>query len=115
MIGAAKSMMAGSEIIALNYRVELNPSNIDVFSVNGSETSPTVFSTVLDGVGPFTYLWTIDNSKINIVTPTNANTQFQTSGNNEEITGDGLLTVTDTGNANEETSQAISVIFEFEP
>jgi len=114
MIGQSKMQTVGVSISS-NYRVDLNPGAIIVDSTNGSATSPFVFSTVQDGIGPFTYLWEVNNPSIGANGPTNADTTFGSGGFNESISGNATLTVTDTGNGNAETSKSISVRFEFEP
>jgi len=115
MIGASKTQTAGKVSIPLNYRVDLNPGMLMVLSQNGSATSASCFSTVIDGIGPFTYLWAIDNPVINITKDTSSDTKFQTSGFNTRITGVATLTVTDTGNSDTETSETLNVTFDFEP
>ncbi len=95
------------------YEVLLSPTFIDVESANGQATSPTVRSTVINGVGPFTYLWTISNEQIFITAPTNPDTAFTTGGYNIQHNGTATLTVTDTGNGNAETSRQVSVKFTF--
>ena len=114
MIGAAKTQSISTAIVP-NYSVSLSPGVIDVFSFNGSASSPTVYSTVLNGVGPFTYSWVITGSNISIVSPSNESTKFSASGFNTGYSETAILTVTDTGNGNAETSRGIDVSFEFEP
>ena len=114
MIGAAKTQVVAPPIIG-EYSVSIAPGSIFVNSTNGSATSPTAYSTVLNGVGPFTYLWTITGSDISINTPTLANTKFSASGFNDSYSETATLTVTDTGNGNAETAKDINVSFSFEP
>ena len=112
MIGQAKAQMSGVAIPS-NYRVDLNPGTLNTSSVNGASTSAVVFSTVIDGVGPFTYQWIIDNDDITINSPTSENTDFRASEFNSIIVGIAELTVTDTGNGNVETSKTINILFNF--
>jgi hypothetical protein len=113
MIGAAKTQSAGVLII-LTYTVNLNPGNLISTSTGGSRTSSRMFSEVVGGVGPYEYLWTIDNEDITINTPTADSTTFTASGFNEIITGIATLTVTDLGNGSLESAKNAAITFEFE-
>lgn len=114
-IGAAKTQFVASDIqIVGEYGVTITPGSMVVFSSGGANTSPTAYSNVINGVGPFTYLWTITGSDISINSPVLANTYFAASGFNSSHTETATLTVTDTGNGNAETSQDLSVTFIFE-
>lgn len=114
MIGASKTQMVSEPIIS-DYSVSLTPGTVSVTATNGSEISATVYSSVINGVGPFLYSWVITGSDISILNPSDANTRFSASGFNIFYIETATLTVTDTGNANLETSRDISVSFEFEP
>lgn len=114
MIGAAKTQLSSSVVITPVYSVSITPSNLFVLSGNGAATSPFANSSVSNGVGPFTYLWTITGSDISIGDDTGANTRFSASGFNDSYTEEATVTVTDTGNANAETSEDITVRFDFE-
>ncbi len=112
MIGAGKTQVIGVTV-APDYSVNLTPGQLNISSSNGSETSPTVFSDVIAGVGPFEYLWTIDNSEITINSPAVENTTFTSRGFNQFVIGTSTLTVLDLGNGSAETSRDIVVDFEF--
>jgi len=112
MIGMSKSQAVDASIDS-SYEVLLSPGSLNIFSSNGSETSPNVLSTVVSGIGPFTYLWVITGSNISINSPSSNNTKFSSSGFNVEYNEIATLTVTDTGNGNAETKRDISVFFEF--
>ena len=114
MLGSAKTQGVGDVSIPLNYRVQVTPGSISVFSFSGAASSPTCYSTVLDGVGPFTYQWTITGSNISINSATSANTKFSASGTNDSYSETATITVTDTGNGNALALKNISVSFEFE-
>ena len=113
MIGSAQLQSVSGVVITPTYSVLLSPGSITVRSGNGGATSPLVRSTVIDGVGPFTYLWTITGSDIIIGTPTSESTNFSAGGYEVFYNETGTLTVTDTGNANLETSVNIQVNFDF--
>lgn len=112
MIGAGLAQAVTQPPVPI-YSVDLNPGEIDVISNKGAASSPRVFSTVNNGTGPFTYLWTSNNGRINIEASTASDTNFLSSGSNEVVTGSVTLTVTDTGNGDTETSKNISVFFSF--
>lgn len=112
MLGMAK-LQRSTFVVSLDYGVNLQPSFIEVAASNGSSTSPTVYSDVVNGIGPFTYLWTITGTEITINTPTEANTSFNAGGFNLSRDEVVTLTVTDTGAGNAETTRDISVLFEF--
>ena len=114
MIGVAKVQLATGAPVTPVYSVSLSPGRIDVFSGNGSATSPRVFSTVKNGTGPYTYSWVITGSDININSETSDSTTFSASGFNSSYTETATLTVTDTGNGNAQTSKQITVRFDFE-
>lgn len=100
--------------IVAEYSVSVSPGFIFVLSENGSAISPIAYSTVLNGVGPFNYQWTITGSKITINSDTSANTSFSASGFNTSYSEVATITVTDTGNGNLETSQDVIVDIDFE-
>ena len=115
-IGAAKGQFIAPAEVGV-YGVSVTPGVIIVGSDNGSASSPVAYSNVINGVGPFTYLWTIQQSAsgdISIRTPTKANTQFTASGFNTDYFGIATITVTDLGRGSAETSTDISVQFIFE-
>ena len=114
MIGAGKMVgVLGVDLVG-NYSVNLSPGEIEHESGKGSTTTATVYSTVIDGIGPFTYQWVIDNPEITINSPTGQDTSFTASGINETKIGTATLTVTDTGNANAETSKNVGIVFLFD-
>ena len=112
MIGAGKTQVIGVTV-APGYAVNLTPGQLNVSSSNGSGTSPTVYSDVIAGVGPFEYLWTIDNPQITINSPTDENTAFKSGGFNQSVIGTSTLTVVDLGNGSAETTRDVVVDFEF--
>ncbi len=112
MIGLANTIMVSSDVTPF-YTVDLSPGSINVFSSNGAATSPTIYSTVNNGVGPFEYLWVSSSELITINSPTNASTRLSASGNNTEISANITLTVTDTGNGNAEAVKGLSAKFSF--
>lgn len=114
MIGAAKIISLSSTPPVLNYSVNLNPGSVSSFGVKGNLTTPTVYSTIIDGVGPYTYQWTIDNPEISIGFATSPNTSFYASGYFPDFkSGTATLLVTDLGNGSATTSAQANVSFEF--
>ena len=115
-IGAAKGQFITPAKVGV-YGVSVTPGTIVVGSDNGSASSPVAYSNVINGVGPYAYLWTIQqpvSGDISIHTPTEANTQFTASGFNTAHVGTATITVTDLGKGSAETSTDISVQFIFE-
>ncbi len=112
-IGAGKLLSTGIDITG-SYNIDLNPGAVIVLSPNGSTTSPIVYSTVNNGIGPFDYEWTITGSDITINSNTSANTSFSSGGFNQSNSETATLKVTDTGNGNLETTKDINVTFDFE-
>lgn len=113
MMGVGKALMSTGDVIA-PYSVNLNPGFISAISQNGSNTSSRVYSTVISGVGPYTYSWEITGDKITINSPDKDSTTFSASGYNDQYEEVAVLKVIDTGNGNAETSREIKVSFEFE-
>lgn len=113
MIGAAKIQMTAITAIVPDYNVDLNPGQINVLTSNGSSTSPVVYSTVNNGVGPFEYLWVSDSSEVIVNSPTSDNTSLSSSGFDVEKQANITLTVTDVGAGNAETSKTLFAIFIF--
>ena len=112
MLGAARtSLLPG--FIPAGYGVSISPTSIAAESNNGTNTTPTATATVTSGTGPFTYLWTIDNSQVTINDDTEASTTFRSNGYNEAVRAIATITVTDTGNGNLETESTINIIFAF--
>lgn len=114
VIGVAKAQMSSSAVVVPVYSISISPSRIDVISGNGAASSPSANSTVNNGVGPFTYLWTITGSDISINSETSDSTTFSASGFNNSYQETATLTVTDSGNGDAETSKNIIVRFDFE-
>ncbi|QDP52085.1 MAG: hypothetical protein Unbinned706contig1000_29 [Prokaryotic dsDNA virus sp.] len=114
MIGASKTQSVNSGLVTPIYTVSISPGFIEVFSDNGSSTSPFANSSVNNGVGPYEYLWTITGSDISIVTSTDSRTRFSASGFNSIYSEVATLTVTDKGNGDAQTSKNITVSFDFE-
>lgn len=111
-IGAAKTALSTSFTPA-PYSCFVSPKPVISLSGNGANTSPKINGVAVGGVGPFTYLWEIDNSAITINSPTEERTSFSASGFNTDIEGTVTLTVTDTGNGNAETTDTSLVVFVF--
>ncbi len=111
MIGAAKGQI-GVPYQSL-FSATTSPSHVYVPSTNGASSSPLVRSDVLNGVGPFAYLWEITGDKITIDAPEKKDTSFSSGGFNDFYKELATLKVTDTGNNNEVTTVDVSVIFEF--
>lgn len=82
----------------------------------GSATSINAATTVFNGVGPFTYLWTQESGdSMTINSDTSDTTNFTTSGSSGEFkSGVFKVTVTDTGNGDAETDATVTVLFAFE-
>ena len=112
MIGSGKTQSIGVTVPP-DYSVNLTPGSLFVQSSSGSSTSPTVYSSVVAGIGPFTYLWTITGDQVTINSPLEKDTSFSASGFNEPKGANAKLTVTDEGNGNQETSKTIRVDFDF--
>lgn len=90
--------------------VEVSPDPV-AGSGQGDVVSDPATATVSDGVGPFTYQWAhVSGDIFTINAPTNATTTFGASvGASEELTGIYQVTVTDTGNGNETSTDTVSV------
>lgn len=114
MIGMAKMQLSTGEVLVANYNILLSPSNISVITKNGGASSPIVRPTIIDGVGPYTYLWEITGSNITIPNPVSENVIFQSGGFNVVYEEVATLTITDIGNADAIASVTIPVTFEFE-
>jgi len=112
MIGAAKTQSAGVSV-AGEYAVNLNPGSLNTNGPNGSLTSSRMNSSVANGVGPFEYLWVIDNAQITINTPTSDSTTFSCSAFGALVVGAATLTVTDKGNGDAMVFDIGSVLFQF--
>lgn len=113
MLGMAK-VQNSTFVVSGDYAVNLSPSSIYISSLGGGASSPVVYSDVVNGIGPFTYLWTITVSGISITSSESANTSFSSGGFGITNTGIATLTVTDTGAGNEKTTRDVPVTFEFE-
>lgn len=112
MLGAAKTALSTSFTPA-SYEVFASPNPLVTLSGNGASTSPKATVNVTGGVGPFEYLWTVDNPAITINASTEASTSFSASGYNNEVDGLVTVTVTDTGNGNAEKQDTINLFFVF--
>lgn len=112
MLGAAKTSIS-TIITPASYEVFISPSPVVTISGNGASTSPKATANVTGGVGPFTYLWTIDSAGITINSDTEKSSSFSASGYNTDIEGVATITVTDTGNGNAETTDTVNIIFVF--
>lgn len=99
----------------VEYGVLLSPSFVSVrVPSNGGSTSPLITATVSAGVGPFTYEFTTNQSRFDVIAGANENEVFiQCSGFNQEVEGILTCKVIDTGNADEETTDEITVLFLF--
>ena len=112
MLGMAK-LQRSTFVLSVDYGVNLSPTSIDVISGKGGATSPVVYSEVVNGIGPFTYLWTITGGAISINSDTSDNTSFSAGGFGVSHSEIATLTVTDTGAGNAETTADIDIQFEF--
>ena len=95
------------------FSVSASPSIVSVLSVNGAASSPLVRSAVVNGVGPFVYLWTITGDKITIKNKDSSGTSFSSGGFNSFYEEVATLTITDSGNLDEVTSVSVNVSFKF--
>ena len=113
-LGAAKLIGTGAAA-SIDYGVIISPSDIAVSQPqNGGAGSPTIGATVTGGVGPFTFEWSTDQARFNIIPDTISQTiNLGCSGYNELVQGNLTCTVTDAGNANAETSSTIVAVFLF--
>lgn len=111
-LGAAKTAFSTSFTPAA-YSCFISPNPVFQRTGNGSTTTASILSNVIGGVGPFTYLWEVDNSDITVNTSTSENTSFSAAGFNAEVEGNITLTVTDTGNGNAETTDTSVIVFVF--
>lgn len=115
MIGAAKTALSSGVVIISNYSCFISPKSIITFTIrNGSNTTSNISANIISGLGPFTYLWEVDNSLITIANPTEESTTFTASGFNEEVEGVVTLTVIDIGNGNAEAVDTSPIVFIFE-
>jgi hypothetical protein len=95
-----------------DVKATISPQTLTTVSSNGSYTSPVFKSTVSNGVGPFTYNWSFDAGSV--ISKTADKTRVQCSGYNTEITGTLTLTVTDTGDSNKQSVDAVTIRVFFE-
>lgn len=113
MIGVGKLLTVGATPVT-EYSVIASPSFLQAKNPNGGTTStPSCSASVSGGVGPFEYLWSVDNPKISISNKNSSNVFFSASAVNGEIEGVATVKVTDTGNANQETTDSVSVLLIF--
>lgn len=113
MLGAAKTLISEVAPPPKPYSCFITPAFIGSRSGNGSATTPRVTVSVVSGVGPFEYEWTINTNKIEVLYPDSDNTPFRASGYNREVEGIATVTVTDTGNANAQVTAEVGVLFLF--
>ena len=111
MLGSAKTAIS-SVVTPADYSVFISPDIMFTSSQNGGTKSAFANANIIGGTGPFTYEWVSDGAVL-VVTPTNEKTSFGASGYNTEVSSNITLTVTDTGNANLETTSMIEVTFLF--
>lgn len=114
-IGANKFFSSITTTVS-TYGVFITPSSASQTDLSpGSATSVLVSGNVTDGVGPFTFAWArVSGDIFTINTPTEIDTTFTTFGTSgASKSGTYRLTVTDTGNADAETTADIDVSFEF--
>jgi hypothetical protein len=112
MIGAA-SLQAVGVIIPAEFTLNITPSSIMSVGGRGGNTSPTAYSQVINGVGPFTYLWTVTGSRLSVLAPESPSTAFSGGGVDELVAEVATLTVTDKGNSDAKISKSIDVTFNF--
>lgn len=112
MLGAGKAATSVKEVLPpQEFSVFLSPSFLNVRGSNGSLTSPTISSSVTSGVEPFTYEWSTDNPKFEILSQGEASTRVRCSGFNAEIPGNLTLKVTD--DDSNEVEDVARIIFGF--
>jgi len=114
MLGASKAISAS--IAVQTYGVFITPGVLFVNSPPGSATTGLATANVTGEVGPVTFLWerVSGDSQISIDSPTSSSTTFSASGNlGKEFFATFRVTVTDTGNADLETTDTITVSFIF--
>lgn len=112
MLGAARTSLM-STFTPAPFAVFVSPDSLQASVNKGVTTTPNATANVTGGVGPFTYLWTIDNPLVTINSPTDEVTSFTAGGIEQIIESVSTITVTDTGNGNLETTSTINLTFIF--
>lgn len=88
--------------LTLDYKP--NVSGIRTGTTGATVTTGPAYATPVGGVGPYSYLWTVDNGSIGIGSPTSSTTQFTAYVPlNSTITATATVTCTD---ANGSTASA---------
>ncbi len=95
------------------YQVTVEPTSVQALIPNGPYTTPELVATVIGGVGPFTYAWTSNGANLVADSPTADRTTFSGNENGVATTETLTCTVTDTGNANLQTSFDITTNVEW--
>lgn len=90
----------------------ISPNPFQGISPNGSYTTPFFNAIASNGVGPFTYSWSIDEGSV--LTPSNIKTRVNLSGYNRLVQTVLRLTITDTGDGNKTASATVNVSVSFE-
>lgn len=111
MIASAKSSLSIN--IVSEYVVSCSPSAVYAATRKGAVTTPNVSAFVVGGVGPFTYSWSTDNSRVIIGSDSENETRFTCGGSDEDVHATGTVVVTDTGNGNDESSGTVNIAFNF--
>lgn len=112
MLGAARSSLMSSFTPA-DYSVFVSPNELTASIRKGVTTTPAATANVTGGVGPFTFLWTIDNASITINSDDEESTTFTAGGIEQIREGIATVTVTDTGNGNLEKEGSTNLTFIF--
>lgn len=90
----------------------ISPSSFVGVSSNGSYTTPFFNAVASNGVGPFTYSWSIDEGSVQ--SPNNIKTRVVLSGYNRFVQTVLRLTITDTGDGNKTASATANISVSFE-
>lgn len=92
----------------------ISPASFQTISPNGSYTTPFFNAIASNGVGPFTYSWTVDDGAA--LTPSSIKTRVNLSGYDRDVFTVLRLTITDTGDGNKTATATapISVTFGLE-
>lgn len=115
MLGASKAISSISAVST--YSVFVTPDPVNTTAPPGGSTSVLATANVTAFVGPLTAVWERISGDIDITvnSPTSLTTTFDASGPGRTLYRSVFrVTVTDTGNANLETSSTVSVMFTFQ-
>ncbi len=98
--------------IPLDVSASISPAPFVSLSPNGSYTTPFFNAIASNGVGPFTYSWSIDEGSVQ--QPSNIKTRVNLSGYNRLVQTVLRLTITDTGDGNKTASATANISVSFE-